>query len=505
MIRLLLLAAVVLGLSIYAWKDWFKALCGLILLMAVIEHPDMPKSIFGISGLNPWNALFFVVLLAWGVNRRREGLRWDLPRHITILLLLYLGVVVIAFLRMVADPSALSSLAADPSAGLEDYSVGQLVNEHLVNAIKWVIPGLLLFDGCRNRSRFTLAVLSVLALYFLLGLQVISWMPPGAALDGDSLSARSLKILINEIGHHRVNLSMMLAGAFWAVLATLPLARRRSLQALLLVGALAVVYAQALTAGRMGYLTWAVVGLVLCLLRWRKYLLLAPVMVAVIAWTVPGTVERMSAGFSAEIVEDGPVSSSKLSFSPDGRDTLDPYTITAGRNIAWEYVTAKIGERPLIGFGRLAMVTTGISAFLMDEFGESFPHPHQAYFELVLDNGILGALFVLPFYLIVLGHGISLFRDGRSAVFVTAGGVGCALVLALLIAGFGSQTFYPREGSVGMWCAIGLLLRVSVERSRVLTSRAGAIPTALEPAAGPAWMTAPAAPSLDALLWARPA
>jgi len=30
----------------------------------------------------------------------------------------------------------------------------------------------------------------------------------------------------------------------------------------------------------------------------------------------------------------------------------------------------------------------------------------------------------------------------------------------------GSQTFYPREGSVGMWAAIGLLLRVWVERKK---------------------------------------
>jgi hypothetical protein len=38
--------------------------------------------------------------------------------------------------------------------------------------------------------------------------------------------------------------------------------------------------------------------------------------------------------------------------------------------------------------------------------------------------------------------------------------------LALLFAAMGSQTFYPREGAVGMWCAIGLMLRVYVQRAR---------------------------------------
>ena len=43
--------------------------------------------------------------------------------------------------------------------------------------------------------------------------------------------------------------------------------------------------------------------------------------------------------------------------------------------------------------------------------------------------------------------------------------IGCAgfcLVAALMIGAFGGQTFYPREGSVGMWAAIGLVLRVSL-------------------------------------------
>ena len=38
MIRLGLLGITVLGLSIYAWRDWFKSLCGLVLLMAILER-----------------------------------------------------------------------------------------------------------------------------------------------------------------------------------------------------------------------------------------------------------------------------------------------------------------------------------------------------------------------------------------------------------------------------------------------------------------------------------
>jgi O-antigen ligase len=436
MIRLTLLWLFVGAVSVYAWKDWYRALCGLILLMAVIEHPDMPKSLFSVQGLNPWNVACLSVLLAWAASRRREGLRWDMPRHVTVLLFLYLAVIVIGFSRMMADPT-----------NIEHFSTGDLVAEQLINSIKWVVPGLLLFDGCRTRPRFILALTAVLGLYLLLALQVIRWMPAEAALSGDTLRGRSAKILLNEVGYHRVNLSMMLAGASWAILAAQALARHWARRLLIVGAALAVMYAQALTGGRMGYVTFAAVGLTLCFFRWRRYLLVTPLVVMLLISILPGVGERMLEGF--------------------GDNEVDEYAVTAGRNIAWPYVIAKLDEAPIIGFGRLAMVRTGLEAFLLAEHGEEFAHPHNAYLEMLLDNGWVGLLLVLPLYLVILARSLLLFVRSSVPLYVTAGGVASALVLALLVAGYGSQTFYPREGAVGMWCAIGLVLRVSVERARV--------------------------------------
>jgi hypothetical protein len=64
MIRLSLLAVYVAAAALYAGKDWYKSLCALVLLMAVEEHPDMPKTMLGIQGLNPWNLLLAVVVIA---------------------------------------------------------------------------------------------------------------------------------------------------------------------------------------------------------------------------------------------------------------------------------------------------------------------------------------------------------------------------------------------------------------------------------------------------------
>jgi O-antigen ligase len=466
MIRLTLLWLYVFGLSAYAWRDWYRSLCGLILLMAVVEHPDMPNSLFGIQGLNPWNILMLAVLAAWLYKRGEERLYWDMPRHVTALLVLYMGVIVAGFFRMLVDRDAL-----DP----EVFSTGAMWSEYFVNALKWPIPALLLFDGARTRERLATGLFSILGLYVALAIQVIKWMPHDTVLSGSELSFRALKIIPNEIGYSRVSMSMLLAGGSWAVLAAVPLMKRMRDRLLVLGAFLAVSYGQALTGGRMGYLTWVAIGLVLGVLRWRRYLLLAPAAAFLVAWLVPGAVERMLEGFNKgddDLQEHG----------------IDEYAVTSGRTVAWPYVVGMIRESPIIGYGQQAMIRTGIAATLGGQ-GEAFHHPHNAYLELLLDSGIVGFMLVFPFYVAALAHSGRLFVFADDPMETAVGGAACALVLALLVASFGSQTFYPRPTAVGMWAAIGLALRLSVERSwRHAAARAwryGASPAAARTAATP--------------------
>jgi O-antigen ligase len=229
----------------------------------------------------------------------------------------------------------------------------------------------------------------------------------------------------------------------------------------LLVVALAgtIVFAQALTGGRMGYVTWAVVGLILCSIRGRWLLVAGPVLAVALLAVVPAAADRLLQGFDPSTSEYG---------ADPYSDGPDLATITAGRTIIWPYVRAKIAEAPMFGYGRLAMQRTGLSEFLATSLDEGFAHPHNAYLELLLDNGIIGFLAVIPFYVFVVLCALRLYADSRSPVFVAAGGIAAAMTLSLLVAAMGSQTFYPREGAVGMWCAIGLLLRVRVERARAV-------------------------------------
>jgi O-antigen ligase len=441
MIRLSLLAVTVLGLAIYAWRDWYKSLCGLVLLMAIIERPDMPRSLAGVRGLTPWNLLLLNIVLAWLASRRREGLRWDMPRGLGLAVVAYVTVVIAGFVRMVPDDAFLGLRTSD------------MVSQYFVNPLKFILPALLMFDGCRSRARLKLAMFTLIGLYMLLALQTIRLIPPRFVLDAAELERRSAKILQLEVGYHRIDVSMMLAGASWATLAAREIVRRRRVRLLMLGMSVAMVYAQALTAGRAGYATWAAVGLVVAALRWRRYLLIAPLLAAAVVWAVPGAAGRMMQGVS---VED----------TLDTEDRVDEVEVTSGRSIIWPYVIETIGEAPFFGYGREAMFRSGLADFLADQLNERFMHPHNAYLEMLLDAGWVGFAMVMPVYLLALWQSVGLFRDRRSRACVAAGGMGLALVLALLFASVGAQTLYPREGTVGMWCAMGLVFRVWLERAR---------------------------------------
>jgi hypothetical protein len=88
------------------------------------------------------------------------------------------------------------------------------------------------------------------------------------------------------------------------------------------------------------------------------------------------------------------------------------------------------------------------------------------YLETLLDNGILGSIPILLFWAAVAVYSGILFRsDNRLCSAV--GGLALSLMLAQLFAGIGSQHFYPREGTLGVWAAMFLSLRVYLERARV--------------------------------------
>jgi O-antigen ligase len=422
-------------------------LCGVILFMAIYGRPDMPSQMLGIPGLNPFNVLLLNVTLAWFAKRREEKRRWDMPGYVNVLLILYAIVVLVATARMLADPEQLR------------MSTKEMVIEYLLNTFKWVVPALLVFDGCRSRERFYLTLLAILGLYALLALQCARKVMPSPSVD--ELERRSRKIMEKEIGYHRTDLATMLAGAAWAMFSTRELFRRHRYRMALLAATGLSFYGLLLTGGRAGYASFVIVGLLMCAVRWKRYLAAAPIVALVLAVAFPSVVGRALEGINLR--------PSVLT----GQDSVNEDAVLAGRETIWKPVIAKIEQDPFIGFGRQAHMRFGLGAAAAHLGEESAGNPHSAYLEFILDSGVLGLLPVLVFFGVVALHSFNLFRDSRSPISIAAGGTALALSLAWMGGSLTAQSFYPRESGVGLWCALMLAFRVSIERSRVLARDRG--------------------------------
>jgi O-antigen ligase len=462
MIRYTILIFVITVLCLYSFKDWYKSLCALILLVGVMEHPDWPKSLMGVQGANPWNLLLLFVLMGWFAARKRAPDQAVLPKNIKTLFFLYFTIIIVSVYRMMVDREGLIDWVMYTNQ--EIPSTLGMVSEHLINSFKWLIPGALIFLGCNSEARLKWGLVAVVGVYLLLALQIIKTMPLNAIAQGDQLEYLARRLLQKNVGFHRVNLSMMMSGAFWAIYSLREIITKRLYLMYLYGTCFVVLYAQALTGGRTGYGTWAVLGGVLSVLKWRRNFIYGPLFIALVILILPAAEDRLMQGFDEQTIDENPRLDGQLTSATGGPDL---YTVTSGRIVAWPYVVEKIGESVLFGYGKLAMKREGISLGLLVEFGESFPHPHNMYLEWLLDNGIVGFLPVILLYLILLKYSFSLFMDSSNKLYVITGGVCASLLMALLVAGLGRQTFYPREGALALWCSIGLMLRVYVQRNKL--------------------------------------
>jgi O-antigen ligase len=211
----------------------------------------------------------------------------------------------------------------------------------------------------------------------------------------------------------------------------------------------------ALTGGRMGYGTWLLLAMMFTVLRWRRLIFVIPVAVMIVIAVVPAARDRMFYGFGQDSEDSG------VAYEDEGANLQQ---ITSDRILIWEIVIDRIGDKPLIGYGRHGHFVSGAAQEMRDTYGErkAFPHPHNAYLELVLDNGFLGAFPIFFLFYLVSRYSIRLFTDRRSNILMTCGGFALASITGQLIASVGGQSFYPRAGVVMMWCSIGLALRAYV-------------------------------------------
>ena len=452
-IRLAIFCVIVAALMVYAWKDWFLALCAAIAFTALAEHEDMPRSMFGMAGMTPWNFLLIGVVAAFLVERQRSGRRWDMSPGMRWVFFGYLAVLVISGVRGTVDATSI-----DPWNGANIASTpGKFAIEHLINPFKLMLPALMVYDGVRTRRQVVWALVAIGAMGALYALLVCRRIDMGFLVDGSQHLRARLK-LQQVIGLHANDLATILGATCWGMLASISVWKSRGAHVLCLAIAMFIGLGMVLCFSRAGYIAFVGVGATLAVLRWRKLLFLLPVGVVMIALFFPNVITRVTMGFGED--------------TETGETATNMEVVTAGRSTdIWPPTLEQIAENPVFGYGRRAILRTPIYDKLRSEFGACPGHPHNAYMEIVLDGGILSLVPVLIFFGGIWVISARLFRTRGDPLAQGVGGLSLAHVTVLLITAMSAQSFYPKRSMVAMLCAWALAARVWELRRKRVASR----------------------------------
>ncbi len=437
--RLYLLYAFVAFLVIYARKDWFVSLCGLMLITATQGHPDMPRQIWGITGMNWWNVAFIGIFVSWLKHRSMQQAPLDVPRWARNLFLAYMAMLALAWLH---------GLLGLPTMGrtLRFYFL-----DDLINPIRWVLPAVMLFDGARTRHRMTAALIFTLMIPTYFGYKVWRTAPMSNLTSAGYNTRRRVRI-VRAIGFHPNSVALCCATGLWAAWA---LGSIRGTRWRFLLVAFMVVFCylgMGLCQSRAGY--WAVLGVgALFAVFLHRYLFLTfPILLALIPLYFPGMVSRFNLGpgietASGEVVEDLDVKS-------------------AGRSIFWPIIAEDIWTSPVFGHGRRAILHRPTRQRITAAIGDCPDHPHNAYYEQLHDAGVIGLAISLSLYLSAMGISMRLCLDRSDPLFRAVGGACLAATATLLIMSYSGQSLWFKENNQITWYFMALALRAWVERAK---------------------------------------
>lgn len=451
MIRFGLLFAVLAAICVYTWRDRFVALCALVLLSVMSQHPDMPTEMFGIPGLNPWNVGLLFIVLSWAVQPSNP--LPPAPMFLKVIVAAYGVMLLLGGVVCLADFNTVTARLPMLMPAPWVRTVGEAVKDLFVNPAKYYLVGILLFLGCRSRRDAWIGIITLC----LLGVAYSALTYKGLKLNllfGGHNDVR--RLTDKALGVHANDLAGLLTMCFWACI-VVGAGQRGRFRWLAWSGAAFIFPVVIGCQSRAAYVANIAVALALAAARWRRLLLLLPVMGAATVFMFPQVVDRIHMGF--DVAES----------SFDDEET-DWNAVTAGRthNI-WDPVIQEIKQNPVFGYGRLAVGRTGCTPVILAREGFVPTHPHNSYLELLLDSGALGLTVVLLLLGTLGVMAYQLFMTRGDPLLQIVGGIGFVSIVNVMTLGLSSTFFYPKESCTWLLLSAALTTRVwAIHRARQL-------------------------------------
>ena len=446
-----LLSIVVAGFTLanYQLGLWF-----LVLLLPLSTASIFPRELLGITGANPYNALFGLTLLSFLAERiRKHKTGWNLAYH--RFWWAYLAPIVLAGWVGVLHFSEIPAFAF--SNGLVRFtSPGGYLRDILIKPLIYIMLALLLATAGRDGMKpHTVIVALCLSIWLF-----ASWVFAYVLLSGiglGQLAGATNREALSGTGMHANDLGNLAAFTLTLMIFAIASADKTAAMRWLYVMTAGIASALLLISfSRGAFLAFAVGLTVFFIVQRRLRIVIGGLFV--LAFILPllpiELYERLSTGLNT--------GGTMVMHSSN-----DP--LTAGRVAGvWLPLLSEVQSHPLFGNGLLS--TAWSVPFRSGALTLATLNPHNLYLKILLEIGWVGLVLVTLFF-------VDLWRRFRAAARGAAtprqvawlfDGSAAALT-GYAASGLTGGDYLPDPSNILLWIGWGLLLAVPAARSRSVT------------------------------------
>jgi O-antigen ligase len=422
----LLYCSFVFGVIIFA--DYRNGIWLLTLLLPFASTQLVPRELFGVVGLNPFNILFVLTLLSLFAASafKREDIRF-----VSLPITFWVYVAVMGVGAYVGAGSVEGAIVLPDSEPLTKttYLLDAFFKPLMILSSAWLAA---VFSRNGNgRSIIWALAAAYVTFFFVVASYLVS---NGVRLQ--SLASEDTRRFLNWTGMHANEVGLMATLGFAILLYTAAATARPPLRLTLFACAAAAATTAALTFSRGAFVGLAViVGYYLFTRRRMGQFVLALSIIVGGALILPDAfVERATTGLHTE----------------------DTHAITAGRlDTIWRPLLPTFWEAPILGHGLASTpwATPNLRGAMLP-----VGHPHSAYLGVLLDLGMMGVAVVAAFFWSAWAMFRRLAKNHPDPLWrgVFEGGVVCLMCLA--VQGLTDDRFVPTYPQVALWLCYGLAL-----------------------------------------------
>ncbi|MBV9111227.1 MAG: O-antigen ligase family protein [Hyphomicrobiales bacterium] len=431
----LLYCSFVFALIIFA--NYRNGIWLLALLLPFASTQLVPRQLFGVIGLNPFNILFVLTLLSLFAASafRREDINFvSLPTTF----LIYVGVVSLGAYVGVGSVEKAIVIPPNFEPLTKTAYLLEFVKSLIMLAVAW-LAAILSRNGNGRSVIWALAAAYVTFSFVIACYLVVNGITLESLATGESTPTAFAPVdrnFLNWTGLHANEVGLLANIGFAILLYTALATSAPWSRAILLACAGAAATMAALTFSRAAFVG---IGITLGYYAWKqrsmgRFLLALSAIVTVALLLPDAFLERASTGLA----------------------TWDEQAITAGRlDQIWRPLIGTFWEAPIIGHGLYS--TQWATPNLR---GEMLPvdHPHSAYLAVALDHGIVGVVVVAVFFWSVWRTFSYLSKHHVDPQWrgVFEGCMVCLLCLAS--DGLTDGRFTPVPQQAALWLCYGLAL-----------------------------------------------